>query len=283
MERREAGPGVVRPELDEAMAAAGEAAIKVLLVPSVDSRRVIEGTLPLVSDPGMKVPANSITKGFQWGAIGIDLPPQMTVECQIRSADAASAKMLMELWNSVTSFVGRAPELKELQPSLNATLDMIKPEVAGAGLRLSLDEGQCRRLVTDLLVPPLAKVRGEAQRIRCATNLSSLGKALLIYANDHADEFPSNLDALVEKVEVSPQSLICDGKRYIYRGDDLPNTSVEPSLVMAHDRAGNHKGGRNVLFVDTHVEWVTEERFQKLIEEDNAMRRKAGLPEKPAQ
>ncbi|HPC96868.1 MAG TPA: hypothetical protein PLU87_18125 [Sedimentisphaerales bacterium] len=47
--------------------------------------------------------------------------------------------------------------------------------------------------------------------------------------------------------------------------------------------AGNHEGGRNVLFVDSHVEWVTEERFAELIKQDNELRRKRGFAEKPAQ
>jgi len=59
--------------------------------------------------------------------------------------------------------------------------------------------------------------------------------------------------------------------------------AVEPMIILVHDRAGNHEGGRYVLFVDSHVEWFTEEHFQELIAQDNAIRRKRGLPEKPVQ
>lgn len=282
MERRKGAAAVVRTELDAAVAAAGDATIKVLLIPSVDSRRVIEGTLPLLLEGG-QVPANAITKGFQWGAISVSLPPKLSVRAYVQSADSASAKSLAELWGTISGLVGQMPESAEVRPSVNAVLGMLKPEVAASGLRLSLDEGQCERLVTDLLVPPLAEARAQALRIRCGTNLSGLGKAILIYANDHKDNLPPNLEILIEKAEVRPETLICCGKKYVHRGADVPNTSCEPSMIMVHDRAGNHEGGRNVLFLDSHVEWVTEERFQELINKDNEIRRKEGLPEKPAQ
>lgn len=283
MERRKESPAVVRPELDKAMAAAGDAAIKVLLVPNADSRRVIEGMLPLLLEQGIKIPANTIMDGFQWGAIGVDLPPKMSLKMQVKSADAASAKALMELWTVVSGFISSNPELKEIHPAMKAALDMIKPEAAGAALRLALNDRQCVRLVTDVLVPPLAKVRGEALRVRCAANLSLLGKAILYYANDHEDKLPRSLEVLVGKREVALQTLICGGKKYVHRGADIPNTSAEPMMITVHDGAGNHEGGRNVLFLDSHVEWVTEERFQELIKKDNEMRRKNGLPVKPAQ
>jgi len=283
MERRKGEAVVVRPELDKAMAAAGDAMIKVLLVPNADSRRVIEGMLPLLLEQGIKVPANTIMDGFQWGAIGVDLPPKMSLKMQVKSADAASAKALMGLWGAVSGFFGQAPELKEIQPSLSAALDMFKPEAVGAGLRLALDEGQCVRLVTDVLVPPLAKVRGEALRIKCGTNLSDLGRAILIYAHHHEDKLPPNLEVLIGKEEIALQTLVCGSENYVYRGVDLGDLSVEPGHIVVHDAAGNHKEGRNVLFLDSHVEWVTEDEFQELVEKDNAMRRRAGLQLKPAQ
>ncbi len=45
-------------------------------------------------------------------------------------------------------------------------------------------------LLMGILMPALAKVRAIAFRVVCGTNLSGLGKAMLIYANDYEDEFP---------------------------------------------------------------------------------------------
>jgi prepilin-type N-terminal cleavage/methylation domain-containing protein len=45
-------------------------------------------------------------------------------------------------------------------------------------------------LLMGILMPALARVRQIAFRMVCGTNLSGIGKAMLIYANDYADELP---------------------------------------------------------------------------------------------
>jgi prepilin-type N-terminal cleavage/methylation domain-containing protein len=45
-------------------------------------------------------------------------------------------------------------------------------------------------LLMGILMPALARVRQIAHRLICGTNLSGIGKAMLIYANDYEDEFP---------------------------------------------------------------------------------------------
>jgi len=45
-------------------------------------------------------------------------------------------------------------------------------------------------LLMGILMPALARVRQVAHRLVCGTNLSGIGKAMLIYANDYEDEFP---------------------------------------------------------------------------------------------
>jgi len=45
-------------------------------------------------------------------------------------------------------------------------------------------------LLMGILMPALARVRAIAFRMTCGTNLSGIGKAMLIYANDYDDELP---------------------------------------------------------------------------------------------
>jgi prepilin-type N-terminal cleavage/methylation domain-containing protein len=45
-------------------------------------------------------------------------------------------------------------------------------------------------LLMGILMPALAKVRQIAFRMVCGTNLSGIGKAMMLYANDYDDEFP---------------------------------------------------------------------------------------------
>lgn len=45
-------------------------------------------------------------------------------------------------------------------------------------------------LLMGILMPALARTRQKAFRMACVTNLSGIGKAMQIYANDYEDEFP---------------------------------------------------------------------------------------------
>jgi prepilin-type processing-associated H-X9-DG protein len=65
------------------------------------------------------------------------------------------------------------------------------------------------------------------------------------------------------------QPLICPGSQqegYVYAKPATPFLRVvEPrSAMIVYDKPGNHEGGRNVLFLDGHVRWLTEGEFQKL-------------------
>jgi len=290
LNRRQSKSPVIRLELDKAAAKATPAAIQVFLIPTVDSRRVIEAMLPATIDQQLQIPPNALVKGLQWAVKSINLPPRASANVYIESADAASAqalrKVLLALWESV----GRFSKLKQAYPELAATLAMLTPTVKGRTLQLSLDAKQFTSLASRVLTPGLFEMRESILRIACGTELSGMAKAFLIYANDHDDKWPPSLATLVDTVEYPRLGLTCPAMRhkpnytsYVYRGVDTVSTSSDPSLIMVHDRAGNHPGGRNVTFVDSHVEWVTEERFQELIAQDNRIRREAGLPEKPAQ
>ncbi|MCP4611656.1 MAG: prepilin-type N-terminal cleavage/methylation domain-containing protein [Planctomycetes bacterium] len=122
-------------------------------------------------------------------------------------------------------------------------------------------------LLMGILMPALSRVRQIAFRLICGTNLSGIGKAMLIYSNDYEDEFPRaggrnsqwswalpnwmadnryaayGLDAngsggqatitssfylLVKYAEVTPKSFICKG--------DSGTTEFKPTEYAAGDR-----------------------------------------------
>jgi prepilin-type N-terminal cleavage/methylation domain-containing protein/prepilin-type processing-associated H-X9-DG protein len=87
-------------------------------------------------------------------------------------------------------------------------------------------------LLMGILMPALARVRQIAYRLYCGTNLSGIGKAMLIYAGDYDDELPrqglaygvvnnvppttsgtitSCFYKLVKYAEVTPKSFLCRG------------------------------------------------------------------------
>jgi prepilin-type processing-associated H-X9-DG protein len=204
----------------------------------------------------------------------------------IQSASADGAERILTLVKGLYAWAGQYNEAKPLIPELDQILKHLTPHRQGDRLRLELDSAAADSLIDDIVAPSLVKLRATVRRRTCGTNMSGIGRALLIYANDYDDTFPPDLETLIHKAEMPPRGLICPAaelrESYVYRGAGL-TTSAIPMMITVYEKAGNHAGGRNVLFLDSHVEWVTEERFQELIKKDNEYRREKGLPVLAAQ
>jgi len=290
MERRKAQPALRRAELNQAAAKSTKASVEVYLIPSADSRRVLEAMLPTLLGPDFGLKDGALVRGLQWATIDIDPPPAGMLQVHVESADAASAAAIKDFLGSVLTQLSQVPTLPRASQDLSTAVALLTPQVVGSTARVSLDQTQFRRLAADFLTPALFEMHQSILCARCRTTLSGMGKAFLIYANDHEDKWPPSLKTLLATQEYPPSNLFCPAMRhrpdyesYVYRGVDTGGAWVEPMIIMVHDRARNHEGGRNILFVDSHVEWVTEERFTRLIEQDNELRRKRGFAEKPAQ
>jgi len=130
-------------------------------------------------------------------------------------------------------------------------------------------------LLMGILMPALARVRQLAYRLYCGTNLSGIGKAMLIYSNDYDDELPraglrgstwaapiadwkaatrsaaftssrgssasitSSFYLLIKYAEVTPKSFLCKGDSGVteFKGSEHGLTGME--LIDLWD-FGNH-------------------------------------------
>jgi len=142
-------------------------------------------------------------------------------------------------------------------------------------------------LIAGIMMPALARTRTIAQRMVCANNMSGLGKAMLIYANDYNDTFPTTskwCDLLIEHVEVTPKSFICLGApegpcNYAMNENvEKLGTNAPPDMVLLFETqpgwnqsggskiltTDNHHEGCNILFVDGHVAFVKTKGLQNL-------------------
>jgi general secretion pathway protein G len=99
-----------------------------------------------------------------------------------------------------------------------------------------------------------------SELIESAENLSMIGKALLIYANDYEDQYPPNLQVLVETGYIKRPEILesprkpkdFDGPGYIYIAGQS-TTRSEPGNIIVYENPEFCSDKINVLFIDTHV------------------------------
>jgi hypothetical protein len=129
------------------------------------------------------------------------------------------------------------------------------------------------------------------KRMVCASNLKGLGMALMLYANDYDDEYPTAdkwCDLLIQYVDMSPKQFICKGSdsregesSYALNKNvvDKKASEIPPDVVLLFETKGgwnqyggpeiltfeNHKGkGCNVLFNNCHVVFIKPEQLEEL-------------------
>jgi prepilin-type processing-associated H-X9-DG protein len=120
-----------------------------------------------------------------------------------------------------------------------------------------------------IMLPALGKARTTAQRVVSSTNLKQIGLACHMYANDHEDHFPADLDVLLkagtieEKVLTSPQKPKgFSGPSYVYIGGQKPSGAYDN--VLAYEQPSFAKDNKvNVLFIDGHVEAMDKTQFDE--------------------
>ncbi len=138
-----------------------------------------------------------------------------------------------------------------------------------------------------------------ALRMACGSNLSRLGKAMLIYANDNRGHYPEPnqwCDLILKHEQVDMERFYCPGVKFRWKRQVLPwpvpknercyyamNPNCEPNsppdVVLLFETKGgrnqfggqeiltleNHRGdGCNILFDDGHVEFVRAKRIGEL-------------------
>jgi len=99
-------------------------------------------------------------------------------------------------------------------------------------------------------------------RMESAKKLSNLGKALLIYANDHNDKYPNSLFTFSEYMKWQDFSWIRQNIEYLASGK---TPADPPDTVIAYDKKLLEKGkGTNILYNDCHVGFVKAQELKNL-------------------
>ena len=142
---------------------------------------------------------------------------------------------------------------------------------------------------TGLVSPVSEETRELHWRTQCQKQLQKIGNGIGLYQNDFDAKNPPDLHTLVEIENLDRKVLLCPSSgntqsecSYVYRGNDLDGYS-SPNMIIVYDKHEKHQGQCwHVLFASLQVRQMTDEAFQVAIIQDNIIRRKKGLTEKPA-
>jgi prepilin-type processing-associated H-X9-DG protein len=158
---------------------------------------------------------------------------------------------------------------KDMQPSIEynyADAAGFHSHYQGSGLEMSLRGVAGAALGAGVAMPALARARQQAFRVTSGANLSVIGTACRIYADDHDDKYPPSLEVLVEQGDLASKHLESkrrpagfEGPSFIYiPGQTL---AMNPGNFVAYENPAYCAEGINVLHLDGHVEFMKPERF----------------------
>lgn len=138
-------------------------------------------------------------------------------------------------------------------------------------------------ITVSIIYPPT--VPRLSDEMLCGSNMAGLGKAMLLYAQDYDEQYPTPerwCDLLIEGILVNYDQFICRGNEQ-QPSSYAMNPNCQPSspadMVLLFETKGgwnqfggaelltaeNHKGkGANILFNDCHVKFVKPEDFNSL-------------------
>jgi prepilin-type processing-associated H-X9-DG protein len=134
-----------------------------------------------------------------------------------------------------------------------------------------------------MLVPALTRARGQARHVQSKNNLRQISMAMMVYANDHKGELPQDLAVLLQgNLLADAKILVAANDRapppkvngrpcsYVYFLDDQPGLKLKMAdlknpaqLPVLWERRAFHRGMRNVVFADGHVESMHGPQFRE--------------------
>lgn len=176
---------LTRPELAKAFAAAGDTTAQLLLLPTADTRRVVDELLPMLPPQVGGGSTRPLTHGLLWAALSLDLPPKPSLRLLMQSPDADSAEKLKDSLVQILKTLAKQREITELLPNLA----QFTPNVEGNQVILTLADKDLKAFL------PIV-VRRTHQTMQRRVVLDSLKRLVLAMQNYSATFRSRNVERL---------------------------------------------------------------------------------------
>jgi hypothetical protein len=176
-----------RPELARAFAAAGDTTAQLLLLPTPDTRRVVNELLPTLPPQAGGGSTRPLTHGLLWAAVGMDLPPKLSLRLLIQSPDADAAGTLKSLLERLLKALAEQREVRDFLPDIGRLVEALAPRVEGDRLTLSVRDKE----LTTFLPTLVRRTYQDAQRRVAVNKLKQMVLAMHNYADTFKGRFPA--------------------------------------------------------------------------------------------
>jgi hypothetical protein len=268
LRRIQASKAVNRPELAEALSAAGDAPIRFAFIPTADMRRVVETMFPKLPIPLGDVQATTLTRGVMWVGIGVEAAPTSSFKLTIKSQDAAHAQALHALIQKGAEMAAMLPQVARDLPAAGKLIPRLVPKLEGDRLTLALNDEEIAQVLADIAGPGLSAARDHAALTQSVSHLRQLVLACLMHSQDHRDAWPETLEAVAPRY-AGPQLLINPrgtqehaGYRYVKPATPIKDAS---KTIVIHEPLELPLDKLAAGFADGHVEIMLKEELRKAV------------------
>jgi hypothetical protein len=188
LERVRSAPPVNRPELAAAFAAVGEETIglRLLILPSPDTRRVLEETLPNLPPELGGRPITELTRGVLWVAAGLSAGPEPSLKLVVAAPSPEAAQDLKRLGQDLVTSVRKSRPLQDVMPEFPQLAAQLRTEIVGDRIIARADAQLAARLIDSVVRPS----REGALQAQCTNHEKQIALAMHNYASRHDRAFP---------------------------------------------------------------------------------------------
>jgi hypothetical protein len=181
LERIASQPPAARPNLTPALAATGNAPVRLVVVPSDDMRRVLQEMLPPLPAELGGASGRQLADGLLWLAASLQPPPDLEARIVSQAANAEAAAKLRETLVAAVPKLAQAAQKNGLVENPEKLAAALTPQVEGHQVIVSLDRAGASQLAESVLAPAFGAARETARRKQTQNNLKQLALAIHNY------------------------------------------------------------------------------------------------------
>jgi hypothetical protein len=176
-----------RPELSKAFAAAGDTTAQLLLLPTPDTRRIINELIPALPPEAGGGSTRPFTHGLLWAAVGVDLPPKLSVRLSIQSADEKAARLLSAFLERLVKSLAQLREVRDFLPGIGRLAEGFTLQAEGDRLTLSGNDKEWMAFMQTVV----KRIYQTAHRGKVESRLHQLVLAMHNYSDTYKGQMPA--------------------------------------------------------------------------------------------